>query len=97
MLARWNIQRALEALAWLKDGQRRTTPRAPKRLDAHRHGALRLAQVVDGYATGFDPETRLYEQFAGFYEMDDVPVEKLRPRPMAADLLLGRDVTLVAR
>jgi len=26
-----------------------------------------------------------------------VPIEKLRPRPMAADLLLGRDVTLVSK
>ena len=46
---------------------------------------------------GYDPETLLYEQFAGFYDMADVPIEKLRPRPMAADLLLGRDVTLVSK
>ena len=53
--------------------------------------------VIDGYVDGYDPETLLYEQFAGFYDMDDVPIEKLRPRPMAADLLLGRDVTLVSK
>jgi len=47
--------------------------------------------------TGFDPETLLFEQFAGFYDMADVPLERLRPRPMAADLLLGRDVTLVSK
>ena len=47
-----------------------------------------------GYIDGYDPKTMLFEQFAGFYDMDDVPIEKLRPRPMAADLLLGRDVTL---
>ena len=46
---------------------------------------------------GFDPQTRLFEQFAGFYQMDDVPIEKLRPRPMAADLMLGREVTLRAK
>jgi kojibiose phosphorylase len=51
------------------------------------------ANLVDGY----DPETLLYEQFAGFYEMDDIPLEKLRPRPMAADLMLGREVTLNAK
>ena len=53
--------------------------------------------MIDGYVDGYDPETLLYEQFAGFYDMDDVPIEKLRPRPMAADLLLGRDVTLVSK
>ena len=29
--------------------------------------------------------------------MADVPVEKILPRPMAADLLLGRDVTLMSK
>src|SRR5450756_2465124 len=46
---------------------------------------------------GFDPSTKLFEQFAGFYQMTDVPIEKLRPRPMAADLMLGREVTLGAK
>ena len=44
VLARWNIKRALEALAWLEsfdEDLRRGAEEAP---GAHRHGALRLAQ-----------------------------------------------------
>ena len=51
----------------------------------------------DCLVDGFDEARRVHEQFAGFYDMADVPTEKLRPRPMAADLLLGRDVTLVSK
>ena len=50
--------------------------------------------MADALVDGYDPATRLYEQFAGFYEMDDVDPAALAARPMAADLLLGREVTL---
>ncbi len=94
VLARWNIRAAIEALRWL---ERRSLTHAtdlrarlrlsPRELDEWR-------RVADSLVDGFDAETGLYEQFRGFYELEDVPVERLRPRPMAADLLLGREVTL---
>ena len=86
---------ALEALAWLKEVDADYAETLTERLELSVTELFGWRKVMDGYATGYDPETLLYEQFAGFYDMDDVPIEKLRPRPMAADLLLGRDVTLV--
>ncbi|HEX5641418.1 MAG TPA: glycosyl hydrolase family 65 protein [Thermoleophilia bacterium] len=97
VLARWNIKRALEALAWLEGVDRDRAVELKKRLGTTGSELSTWRRVLDGYVTGFDPETLLYEQFAGFYDMADVPIEKLRPRPMAADLLLGRDVTLVSK
>jgi len=94
VLARWNIRTAMEALRWL---ERRSLTRA-----TDLRARLRLApreleewrRVADGLVDGFDRRTRLYEQFRGFYELDDLPLERLRPRPLAADLMLGREVTL---
>jgi kojibiose phosphorylase len=97
VLARWNIKRALEALAWLKESDAEYAEALTARLDMTVTELFGWRRVIDGYVTGFDPETLLYEQFAGFYDMADVPPEKLRPRPMAADLLLGREVTLVSK
>ena len=97
VLARWNIKRALEALAWLEGVDRDRAVELKKRLGTTGSELSTWRRVLDGYVTGFDPETLLYEQFAGFYDMADVPIEKIRPRPMAADLLLGRDVTLVSK
>ncbi len=97
VLARWNIKRGLEALSWLESVERGRAVELKKRLGVTAAELSGWRKVLDGYVTGFDPETLLYEQFAGFYDMADVPIEKLRPRPMAADLLLGRDVTLVSK
>jgi trehalose/maltose hydrolase-like predicted phosphorylase len=44
--------------------------------------------LIDGY----DPETGLYEQFAGFFDLEPVIVADVAPRrPIAADLLLGAE------
>ena len=50
---------------------------------------LRLADsLVDGY----DPETGIYEQFAGFHSLEPLLIADVAPRrPVVADLLLGRD------
>ena len=97
VLARWNIKRSLEALAWLRGFDAEYADELTARLGLSDTELFSWRKVVDGYVTGFDAKTLLYEQFAGFYDMADVPLEKLRPRPMAADLLLGRDVTLVSK
>jgi trehalose/maltose hydrolase-like predicted phosphorylase len=44
--------------------------------------------LVDGY----NPRTRLYEQFSGFWGLEPLVIsEMVSRRPVAADLLLGRD------
>jgi kojibiose phosphorylase len=97
VLARWNIKRALEALTWLQGFDAEYADSLAARLELTVTELFGWRKVIDGYATGYDPETLLFEQFAGFYDMADVPIEKIRPRPMAADLMLGRDVTLVSK
>jgi trehalose/maltose hydrolase-like predicted phosphorylase len=76
VMARWNLRRA--ALA----GQARVA-------DEERHTWLRLAEaLVDGY----DAETGVYEQFAGYLGLEPVLIAELAPRrPIAAELLLGAE------
>jgi trehalose/maltose hydrolase-like predicted phosphorylase len=50
--------------------------------------------LVDGY----DRASGLYEQFAGFFELEPLVIEEIAPRrPIAADLLLGADRTQAAQ
>ena len=94
VLARWNIRRAIDALGWLDKVDSGYAEELRHRLDLTDGELDDWRHVASALVDGFDPRTLLYEQFAGFYELDDVPIEKLRPRPMAADVLLTRDVTL---
>jgi hypothetical protein len=78
VMARWNLRRAAELVA-----------RVPGGVTAEeRESWLRAAaSLVDGY----DPETGLYEQFAGFFALEPLVVEEVLPRrPMTAEVLIGR-------
>jgi trehalose/maltose hydrolase-like predicted phosphorylase len=54
--------------------------------------------VADALVDGYDPDTRLYEQFAGFHGLEPIIIADIAPRrPIAADLLLGFDRTSQAQ
>jgi trehalose/maltose hydrolase-like predicted phosphorylase len=78
VMARWNLRRAAAAGAGVVDGGER------------RHWLELAETIVDGY----DPETGIYEQFAGFHALDPLLINELAPqRPVAADMLLGHERT----
>lgn len=64
---------------------------------ARRHGGAEADEVsawlnlADGLVDGYNPEKRLYEQFAGYSKLEPLLIEDVATPPIAADLLLGRD------
>lgn len=78
VMARWNLRRAAQLAS--------VHGRAP---DAEIEVWLDLAgRLIDGY----DPATNLYQQFAGFFDLEPVMIKDAAPRrPVAADMLLGRE------
>ena len=78
-LARWNLERALEL----------AQQSGAEGLGAEPHELRRWQAVAEGMYDGFDPETRLYEQFEGFFELEDLSAAELAPRPFPADTILG--------
>jgi Glycosyl hydrolase family 65 central catalytic domain/Glycosyl hydrolase family 65, C-terminal domain len=84
VMARWNLRRAAEAL---EDGDVGGSV-----VDsAERARWLELAEALfDGY----DGDTGIYEQFAGFKALENLVIAEVAPRrPIAADLLLGAERT----
>jgi trehalose/maltose hydrolase-like predicted phosphorylase len=50
--------------------------------------------IADALVDGYDPNTRLYEQYTGFFDLESIVIAEVSPRrPIAADLLLGRERT----
>ncbi|MGH2708019.1 MAG: glycosyl hydrolase family 65 protein, partial [Actinomycetota bacterium] len=89
VLARWNLKRGLE----LADLVGRIDLGAWNEL----RGRLTLSDeelehwrlVVEGLVDGFDPQTLLYEQFSGFFGLEDVRAADLAPRPFSGERVLG--------
>jgi len=55
-------------------------------------------RVADALVDGYDPMSGLYEQFAGFSRLEPLVIADIAPRrPIAAELLLGRERTEAAQ
>jgi trehalose/maltose hydrolase-like predicted phosphorylase len=51
---------------------------------------VRWLMISDALVDGYERASGIYEQFAGFFELEPLVIEELAPRrPIAADLLLG--------
>ena len=81
VLARWNL-RAADALC-------DQLPDVAARLGVGVEDRTRWEDVARGLVDGFDPETKLYEQFDGFFGLDDVRAVDMAPRPFTGELVLG--------
>ena len=52
------------------------------------------SSIAEALFDGYDADTGIYEQFAGFGRLEPLVIEELAPRrPIAADLLLGAERT----
>ena len=49
-------------------------------------------RVADALVDGYDADTGLYEQFRGFFDLEDLSISDRAGTPFPADLVLGRDV-----
>jgi kojibiose phosphorylase len=94
VLARWNVRRAMDALTWLEHDDPPAADALAERLGLSSAEMLYWHKVAEGLVDGFDPDTKLYEQFTGFFALDDIDPAALAQRPLAADLLFGRETTL---
>ncbi len=76
VMARWNLRAAARLLSG---------PATPG--DESRQWTELASSLVDGYQSA----TGLYEQFAGYFELEPLIVTDVTSAPVAADLLLGRE------
>jgi trehalose/maltose hydrolase-like predicted phosphorylase len=93
VMARWNIARALEAVALLGE-------RWPDRAVALREklalGDDELADwrdAIERIVTGLDPATGIYEQFAGFHALEPLNLAAYADRTAPIDVVIGRERT----
>ncbi len=76
VMARWNLRQGAEVLARTKGNlQEAETWRA----------------LADCLVDGWDPERGLYEQFAGYFDLEPLLMSQIGPPPLAVDMVLGSE------
>jgi trehalose/maltose hydrolase-like predicted phosphorylase len=91
VMARWNIRRAVEVAALLRERwpTRWTSLSASLGLDDAELAAW--PDAADTIADGFDPKTGLFEQFAGFHQLEEIDLAQYAGRSVPMDVILGHD------
>ncbi|WP_296707409.1 glycosyl hydrolase family 65 protein [Rhodoblastus sp.] len=93
VMARWNIRRALETAALLRERWPARWNSLASRLGLADTELGQWWNVAETMKTGFDPETGLFEQFSGYFDLEDIDLKKYEGRSVPMDVVLGRERT----
>jgi trehalose/maltose hydrolase-like predicted phosphorylase len=84
VMAAWNLRRATAAVEGTD-----AVPSEERRA---------WVELADSLVDNYDPETGIYEQFPGFFELEPIVVADIAPhRPIAADLLVGKERVMASQ
>jgi trehalose/maltose hydrolase-like predicted phosphorylase len=93
VMARWNIRRALDVATLLRMRWPECWARLSGRLGVDDAELKQWLSAADTMATGLDPKTGLFEQFAGFLALEDIDLAHYAGRSVPMDVVLGRERT----
>jgi trehalose/maltose hydrolase-like predicted phosphorylase len=91
VMARWNIRRALDVAALLRERWPKRWVHLSSRLRLHVAELNQWLTVAETMATGLDSETGLFEQFAGFFDLEEIDLADYAGRSEPMDVVLGRE------
>ncbi len=91
VMARWNIRRALDAAALLRERWPERWASLSSCLGLDDAELAQWRSVAETMATGLDPKTGLFEQFVGFFALEDIDLAHYAGRSVPMDVVLGRE------
>ena len=92
-MARWNIRRALEVAAAVARTLARPLGTPVIRLGLDDTELVRWRTVAETMFTGWNSQTGLFEQFAGFFGLEEIDLAGYAGRSVPMDVVLGRERT----
>ncbi len=90
VMARWNIRRGLELAALMQERWPAQWRDLSARLGLDGAELLAWRAAADMIATGLQAGTGLYEQFAGYFQLEDIDLSTYAGRSVPIDVVLGR-------
>jgi trehalose/maltose hydrolase-like predicted phosphorylase len=92
-LAQWNLETGAEVAKVVAERWPTHWQALSQRLGLEAEEPYRWLQVAGDLYTGFDPRTGLFEQFQGYFGLEDIDLKPFAARTAPMDVLLGRDRT----
>jgi len=89
VMAQWALRRALAVAQELQDAHADRWHTLAERLDLAQPELDAWRQVADGLVTGYDADTGLFEQFAGYYNLREVDLSGHDMADQTMDVKLG--------
>src|SRR5579863_320563 len=93
VMARWNIRRAIDVAALIRERWPECWKSLSSRLRLDDAELNQWRSAADTIATGFDPKTGLFEQFAGYFALEEIDLADYAGRSVPMDVVLGRERT----
>jgi trehalose/maltose hydrolase-like predicted phosphorylase len=90
VMARWNIRRALEVAEALRDRWPATRAILSTRPCLDEAELQQWRDVADTLVIGLQPTTGLFEQFAGYFDLEDIDLSPYAGRTVPMDMVPGR-------
>jgi kojibiose phosphorylase len=90
-MAAFNLECAADATAWLEQNRPDDWRWLSVQLGVSEAERGNWRAVAAAIVTGFDPATKLFEQFAGFFRLEDIDPHELRKCTTPADVCLGAE------
>jgi trehalose/maltose hydrolase-like predicted phosphorylase len=92
-MARWNLERGLETIDLLHARWSDRGEALWQKLALTENELADWRDAVARIVTGFDPATGLYEEFAGFHELEHIDLAAYADRTQPMDVVIGRERT----
>ena len=93
VMARWNIRRGVEIAALLRARWPGRWADLSKQLDLDDAELQQWREAADTLFDGYTPDSGLFEQFAGFFDLEPVDLSRYADRIVPLDVILGRERT----
>ena len=93
VMARWNIRRSLDVVALLRERWPDYWTSLSSRLALSDKELARWQTVAETMVTGWNAQTGLYEQFAGYFGLEEIDLSAYEDRSVPMDVILGKQRT----
>ena len=97
VMARWNIRRALDVAALLRERWPDHWTHLSSCLGLTDTELVQWRTVAQTMTTGWTPQTGLFEQFAGFFGLEEIDLSPYEGRSVPMDSVLGKERTQLTK